>query len=44
MVIIVQYSKILATTERNSLISHALDIFCQEIIKVVTFRTHPFAQ
>jgi len=44
MAITVQYSKKSATTGCNSLIPHALDAFCQEIIKVVVFRTHPFAQ
>jgi len=44
MAIIVQYSKKSVTTGHDSLILYALDAFCQEIIKVIIFRTHPFAQ
>jgi len=30
--------------ERDTLIPHVLDAFSQEIIKIVTFKTHPFSQ
>jgi len=42
MAIIVQYSKTSTKNGHNTLIPHILDVFCQDIIKTVTFVTHPF--
>ena len=39
-----RYSKKLSKTGSDTLIPHALDAISQEIVKVVVFRTHPFAQ
>jgi len=39
-----QYSKTSANMGRDTLIPHVLDAFSQEIIKIVAFKAHPFAQ
>jgi len=44
MAIVAQYSKTLATKGRNTLLPHILDTFCQELMKIVVFQAHPFAQ
>ena len=44
IVTIARYSKKSSKTGRDTLIPHALDAISQEIVKVVVFRTHPFAQ
>jgi len=44
MAIVAQYSKTSAIKGHDTLISHILDAFCQEIAKVVVFQTHPFAE
>ena len=42
--IVVQYSKTSSRNGRDTLIPHILDAFCQDVIKTVTFVTHPFAE
>ena len=44
MAIMAQYLKISAIKGHDTLISHILDAFCQEIAKFVVFQTHPFAE
>jgi len=44
IVIVVQYSKTRTRNSHDTLISHVLDAFCQDVIKTVAFMTHPFAE
>jgi len=44
MAIVVQYSKTSTRNGHDTLIPHVLDAFYQDIIKTVTFMTHPFAE
>ena len=44
MAIVVQYSKTSTRNGHDTLIPHVLDAFYQDIIKTVTFVTHPFAE
>jgi len=44
MAIVVQYSKTSAINSCDTLISHILNIICQDVIKTVAFVTHPFAE
>jgi len=44
MAIIVQYSKTSTKNSHDTLIPHVLDVFCQDVIKTVTFVTHPFIE
>ena len=44
MAIVIQYSKTSTRNGHDTLIPHVLDAFYQDIIKTVTFVTHPFAE
>ncbi len=44
MAIVVQYSKTSIKNSYDTLIPHVLDAFCEDVIKTVTFMTHPFAE
>jgi len=44
LAIVGQYAKTSAMKGKDTLIPHVLDAFCQEIMKIVAFRTHPFAE
>ena len=44
MAIIIQYSKTSTRNSHDILIPHILDAFCQDIIKMVIFVTHSFAE
>ena len=44
MAIVIQYSKTSTRNSHDTLIPHVLDAFYQDVIKTVTFVTHPFAE
>ena len=44
MAIVIQYSKTSTRNGHDTLIPHILDVFCEDVIKTVTFMTHPFAE